>query len=281
MNLLGKISVVLILVASLVFMTLAMAVYATHKNWYVAVREPGGLQEQLDQAQAENRQLKDRYDRLQSDLVAERAQLTQQLAKAETERAGLEQTNRQIDEQLGTLQTQLRTANAAVSATQEQNQRLNQQRDQLLAEVRDEQSTRDRYFQMAKNATETLQQRLAQLTKLEEYIDSLEPQVAQYRNALSSYGFNPDVLPDYVPNVDGVIRTVRQEGAQRYIEVSIGSDDGLQRGHELIIYRDGRFLAKAKVTQTDPDISSAVVIPQSVEGAIREGDRVATRIRLG
>jgi len=33
MNLLGKIFVVLIVVMSIVFMTLALAVYATHKNW--------------------------------------------------------------------------------------------------------------------------------------------------------------------------------------------------------------------------------------------------------
>ena len=33
MNLVGKIFVTLILVMSLVFMTLALMVYATHKNW--------------------------------------------------------------------------------------------------------------------------------------------------------------------------------------------------------------------------------------------------------
>src|SRR5688500_14281471 len=103
MNLLGKIAVVLILVASLVFMTLAMAVYATHKNWYAAVTEPGGLDEQLRLAEEENRQLQERYNRLETNLQAEVAQRTQQLAKAETERAALEQENRQIGEQLATL----------------------------------------------------------------------------------------------------------------------------------------------------------------------------------
>jgi uncharacterized protein YoxC len=279
MNLLGKITVVLILVASLVFMTLAMAVYATHKNWYEAVHAPGGLDEQLGQARSENRQLTERYNRLQSDLTAEKAQLTQQLAKAETERANLEQTNRQIDEQLANLQTQLRTSTAAVSATQAQNQTLNQQRDQLLAEVREEQATRDRYFQIAKNATEQLQQKLADLTRLDEYVKQLVPQIARYRGTISALGYNPDLLPDYRPNVDGVIRTVRQDGARRYIEISIGSDDGLQRGNELTIYREGRFLGRATITETDPDVATAVIT--SLEGAIQEGDRVTTRFRLG
>ena len=61
MNLLGKICVVLILIMSLVFMTLAMAVYSTHKNWeedYQAAKNKS------DNQQTENRQLIARHDRL-------------------------------------------------------------------------------------------------------------------------------------------------------------------------------------------------------------------------
>lgn len=279
MNLLGKIAVVLILVASLVFMAFAMAVYTTHKNWYEAVHEPGGLDEQLQQARAENRQLKDRYNRLQSDLGSELAQRAQQLAKAETERTSLEQLNQQIEQQLASLQTQLRTANAAVAATQEQNKRLDEQRDELLAEIREEQSTRDRYFQLAKNATQELQQKLGVLTQLQERVPQLAAQVAQYQDRLRSIGLNPEVPADYMPNVDGVIRTVRQQGAQRYIEISVGSDDGLQRGNRLTIYREGRYLGRATITETDPDVATAVVT--DLQGAIQEGDRVTTRIRFG
>ena len=45
MNLLGKIFVVVITVMSVVFMTLALAVYATHKNWKDIVEGPNGLQQ--------------------------------------------------------------------------------------------------------------------------------------------------------------------------------------------------------------------------------------------
>ncbi len=187
MNLLGKICVVLILIASLVFMTLAMAVYATHKNWYAEVTASGGLNDQLAEARAENQQLKAQYNRLQTDLDAEINQRTQQLAKAETERVRLEQENRQVEEQLATLRTQLRTATAAVAATQDQNERLNEQRDELLASVREEQGKRDQYFQVAKNATEQLQQKLADLARVDERLSQLLPQVARYRAQLAQY----------------------------------------------------------------------------------------------
>ena len=42
MNWLGKVFVVLILIMSLLFMGLAMAVYATHRNWREVVEGPAG-----------------------------------------------------------------------------------------------------------------------------------------------------------------------------------------------------------------------------------------------
>jgi hypothetical protein len=170
------------------------------------------------------------------------------------------------------LQTDARTATAAVSATQEQNERLNEQRDTLLTQIREQQTKGDTLFQMAKNATLELQQRLGDLDGLKERLNQLLPQLAQFTAA---YGSVPS---DYAPEVDGVIRVVRQEGIHKLIEVSIGSDDGLQRGTELLIYRGGNFLGKARVKDTRPDEAVCEVIPGSVEGNIQAGDRVATRV---
>ena len=190
MNLLGKIFVVAILIASLVFMTLAMAVYATHTNWYLAVHRPGGLQEQLDQQRAENAQLTDRYNSLQTRLESESGQLRQQLAKAETHLQSLLQENADIGQQIATLQTDARTATAAVSATQEQNERLNEQRDALLVQIRNQQTKTDTLFQMAKNATLELQQKLGDLDGLKERLSQILPQLSRLRGTVSALGRN-------------------------------------------------------------------------------------------
>ncbi len=47
MNWLGKVFVVLILIMSLMFMALAMVVYATHKNWREVIEGPNGLNNRL------------------------------------------------------------------------------------------------------------------------------------------------------------------------------------------------------------------------------------------
>ena len=68
MNWLGKVFVVLILLMSIVFMSLAMMVYATHKNWREVIEGPNGLAVQLKNEQTENEQLKADYLRRDEEL---------------------------------------------------------------------------------------------------------------------------------------------------------------------------------------------------------------------
>ena len=118
MNLLGKIFVVLIVVMSLVFMTLALAVYATHKNWKDIVEGPNGLQAQLDTAQTELDQTKTDYNRLESQLKGEVESAQQQVRKLEAERVALVDRNAAVQTELDQLKAERRDATAAVAATQ-------------------------------------------------------------------------------------------------------------------------------------------------------------------
>ena len=68
MNLVGKIFTVLIFVMSIFFMTMALMVYATHKNWRDVVLAKGGLKEQLTQVKTERDDLTTARDKLQKDL---------------------------------------------------------------------------------------------------------------------------------------------------------------------------------------------------------------------
>ena len=69
MNLIGKIFTVLIFVMSIFFMTMAIMVYATHKNWRDVVINPQtGLQKLLKDAKAENTDLTNSKDKLANEL---------------------------------------------------------------------------------------------------------------------------------------------------------------------------------------------------------------------
>ena len=58
--------------------------------------------------------------------------------------------------------------------------------------------------------------------------------------------------------------------------VSIGYDEGLRKGHLLEVTRDGRYISKLKVRNTEPDRAVAEILKDYSEGTLKEGDRVDT-----
>jgi hypothetical protein len=72
------------------------------------------------------------------------------------------------------------------------------------------------------------------------------------------------------------------------VEINIGSDDGLIRGHELTIYRFDRratplrrrpteYIGRIRVLVTDPDEAVGKVIELLEGEKIKEGDTVTAR----
>ena len=121
MNWLGKVFVVVILIMSLVFMGLAMAVYATHKNWQLVSEK---LNKDLTQAQNENAQLKTEHNRRVEDLEREKTAAEQQAVKLEAERVALAASNAQIQTERDALIQNQRDHIAAVASTQKLNEGL-------------------------------------------------------------------------------------------------------------------------------------------------------------
>ena len=77
------------------------------------------------------------------------------------------------------------------------------------------------------------------------------------------------------PTVDGVVTAV---GAKDLLEISIGSDDGLRKGHTLEVYRANSYLGRVIVRETWPDRAVVQIIPEYRKGMIKKGDRVATKL---
>ena len=158
MNWLGKVFVVLILVMSLVFMGLAMAVYATHTNWKELVDGAERLKARLDQARAENEQLKSQHNRQVEQLTAEIEASEQQVRKLETRRVSLTARNTEIQAEHDHSFSNSADATAAVAATQANNERLATDTSHHAQQIRDEQQARDVAFKATLAATEELHQ---------------------------------------------------------------------------------------------------------------------------
>ena len=122
MNLLGKIFVVLILIMSLMFMTMALMVFATHKNWKeeISRTEPPGWKARYEQLVQQNQKLSADHQALQKEVVAERTAKAEALAKLQTDLSERRQELTTAQTQLQQQETQLAAAVAALQ-TQEQN----------------------------------------------------------------------------------------------------------------------------------------------------------------
>ena len=113
----------------------------------------------------------------------------------------------------------------------------------------------------------------------------LVAQNTEMKSALKRMGIeNPAVasrLGAPPPKVDGRVRAATADGL---VEVSLGSDDGLMRGHTLEVFRDGatpsatKYLGRIEILSTKADVAVGKVMPQYRRGNIEKDDRVATRL---
>ncbi len=300
MNLLGKIFIVLIFVMSLVFSSMVVAVYSTHTNWRDVVMRPAdqvgpgkelGLRYQLENERQLVKQLQERLEALTKQLNAEKLAYQQAVAKLETEYASLSnelETMRQTHAQLVEQNTR---AIASLQALQEETASLRAEVEGgivggqkvigLREEIRLVQKDRDSQFQRVVELTDELNQTRQQLEVLREQSTRLAQELANAQSVLRKFGLKPqpELYEDVPPEVEGVILATTPAGN---VEISIGSDDGLVKGHKLEVYRiqpdQAMYLGRIEVLETYPDRAVCRVIPEYRKGEMQRGDRVASKI---
>ena len=79
--------------------------------------------------------------------------------------------------------------------------------------------------------------------------------------------------------MDGIVTSVLEAGL---IEISLGSDAGLRKGHQLQVYRinggQSIYVGRVEVVKTDPSKSVCKIDPKFQNSNIMVNDRVASKI---
>ncbi len=283
MNLLGRIFVVLILVMSCVFLGFAATVYATHRNWYDVVTlspdqagaKPVGLKFQLQDARSENTRLEEEKAQLEKEIDTERNARRNAIAELENEKESLRNERDALQRDEAELVSQKNQSVATMEASQQTLATLREEVGNLRREIRQAHDERDGSFTRVVELTDSLNQSESQLKNVTDRRDQLKVQVKKLNKVLARNEIDPDedTTP---PRVDGIVLA---RGGDGLIEISIGSDDGLRKGHQLEVFRRDRYLGRIEVIKIAPDKSVAKIIPQFRKGSIQESDRVATRIQ--
>jgi len=286
MNLVGKILIVALLVMSLVFASMTLAVHATHKNWALVVSNPNpapgqsrGLVEQVADKQAQ-------IDRINAELTEKNTRL--------------ERTIREYEHRVGQLQTAMSAAQAEVQALDAKHKdadkrataaieqsnttaRLLQDTERELAQLRDQNLVikKDRDDALAK--VKVLQDDVAQATGRWNHFElrnkQLRAQLAQVRMVIRDAGL-PEVLEK--PTVFGLV-TATHTG-EGLVEINLGKDQGLKKGDAMDVFRfgtseaNGQYMGRIYLINVDSTRAVGQVDRKLLTGTIQKDDHVASRL---
>ncbi len=281
MTLLGKSFTALILILSAVFMVLALAVNASHRNWrdvvLTGVNGQPGLKQQIETTTRTNDQLRDSEQRTRAALDREQAARRTALAALQTQ---LDQLKTDLQSSEAAVQ-QLRAANQVLiandlSVTQEL-ERLTTDNTNLRLAVRNEQKSRDELFTQTLELTDQMNKLRGFKQQLEERNQQLMAQVTRFEEVVTAKGIDVnEPLDGAPPERNGKI--VQIDRPSELVLISIGFDEGLREGHMLEVTRRGRYVGKLRVRNTEPDRAVAEIMKDYSEGILQEGDRVDTTL---
>ena len=273
MDTLGKIFVFAVMVMSVVFMSFAIAIFSSHTNWQ---KESERLQTELEQVTAEREAKESELTTLIDQNAASKKDQEQVVKKLET---ALQQKDAELASLKKKREVELSNLDKDIAELSEAKDERDAA-DELVGKLREEinglQSKLKKSVNDGASLAAELHQSESELAMATERKKQLEQQVANARVVLQQNGLSLTRPETVIPVVVGVITAVANDLA----EVSIGSDDGLQAGHELEVFRADEYLGRLRVVSVKPDRAVVRVLKDFARGIVQQGDRVATRLKL-
>ena len=275
MNLLGKLFIVLIFIGSIMLAAFSVTLYATHTNWK---KQAETLTVGLNQEKDKLKKLQDAKAAMETALKLEiKRQADRSVALAK--KAGdLERDNDEARIQLSELEAKRTTEVAATQAALAEAEAFRIQLDEAIKKLYVAQSE---WVSMSTDLVKKVDEAHSLAIQLERFRSRSAQLAKDYRDAvevLRKFGYSPDpsLYAKHPPaGIQGSVTEIRERGV---IEISIGSDSGLSKGHQLDIVRnrEGRssYIGKIEITNTAADRAVAQVMPEFRRGVVQRGDEV-------
>lgn len=290
MHFVGKILVVLLLILSVLFMAFAGVVYNTHIKWREeAIKQKGDLEKkktELTNAEANLARYTTEMDQ-KVKLANDRA------ATVDADNRGLVATVAKLQADNGALAVARKTA-AEQAMIAEEEALARREESQNLRKINHDQAQKlDANFEEKTKLEDLAHSQQIDLATFKSKNKELLVKISHFIQALESAGISSDVgelaaksAPP--PRVEGIIEDVqaaKRQGASELVEISLGSDDGLKKGHEMTVSRSGlkagqkaKFLGMIRIVRTYPDKAVGEVIEGTRNGVIQKGDNVTTKL---
>ncbi len=281
MNTVGKIFIVLTTAMSFIFMSFALAAYATHRNWKLAIEnaeatstQPLGWKPRLEQEKKKLADLQAEHDKLKKDVAEEKQAQRQVLAKLEAQRDELIVKRDDLQKERDALNLKDQESVAALATSQNALQKLTKEVEGLRKEIRLVQKERDDQFKQVVATTDNIHQVTLELKVSKDRLQQVSAQYAKLKEIAELKNWSPiEQINDLHGKIVGV-------SAENLVEVSIGSHDGLKVGNTLEVFRGAKYLGRVEVVRLDTNRAVAKILPDFKQGQMQKGDDVASRLKL-
>jgi hypothetical protein len=273
MNAVGKILVMLNLVMSLVFMSFAILVYSTHKNWEEFVKGPApnmpqGLVGEIERLRVENKTAAEEIAALKTENAREIKGRDDRLAMLEEKRSGL-------DKDLIAKKAELDRVVAAGKATQAQVDALITQIGLKQDEIRQLNETIGTLKAQVTDMQLKILEQTSNVSGLATLLAAAREQNAVLARELQQ---TKGQLTSSKPKLDGIVTNVLSSSTDQLVEISLGSDDGVSRGMTFEAFRDAKYLGRIEIIRTTADVAVGRSLPEYRKGTIEKNDHVTTQL---
>jgi hypothetical protein len=280
MTTVGKIFTVLIFIMSLVFMSFAVMVFATHQNWRNEVESTDsskpGLKRRLELLTAQLAAAKQEHEKTKQQLALEQASRRQALAALQTRISQAEALNARQEKELADLDAALKLATESANTAQTRLVALEAEIAKVRKETQLAQLDRDMQFTKVVELTDRLNQDEVKRQALEERGNQLNSQLAQMKLVMKAHGLDEHTLVSNIEPI-GLTGIVLVVGDKDLIEISVGKDDGLREGHIMQVYRGDTYLGQIRIMKVAPDRAVGQIDKDLKRGQVRKGDHVTTK----
>jgi hypothetical protein len=264
-------------------MAFAVAVYATHKNWYQRVHNTDaskgelGLLAQLDQAKQDNARLDREKRDLENQLNTEKVMRRLVISRSETTRQLLKDDLTKKETQLAAEMKNTAEATATVKSTQEFIGSLNKEIEDVRNTLKTTREEFDKTFANMVAQTDSNSQLKLLLDRLKQQQLVLAGQVQRLKDVVTSHDLDEHApVGGVAPRADAVVTAVRQDGRTTFVTVSLGKDDGIRPGHQMNVFRGDRYVGRITIRSVEPNRSVGESDPTYYERPFQVSDIART-----
>jgi|GEM_PF-5733762 len=283
MNLPAKVFVVLNLLLAVVFAVVSMSLFAKRADWYQRAhefkRDRDKLQASLDAEKQQRREEVSKWRNEATTLTEKVSLLEPAIARLEAENESLKANNEKHADNIANLEKRMQEANTTLRKILTEKKSLEDQ----LETVREQNEVLkdDRNFAQKSvlELSAELQDERARRTELQKRNSSLMEQNLAYQSAIARVraAGQGRLISDAKPAPEVRGRVLRVVEDQDLVVVSLGKNDNLEPGMELVISRGSEYIGKVRVgTSIEENMAATYVIRPLTQQKIQKGDIAET-----